>query len=124
MNWFAGDEDGAGPILRKEIHDIINPATRIFGFQLPVYEKRKRLEILLGPVLMKWVEATEKGPDIFGTLLRVNCRNMKADECSRELATGKSSKGVRVFVRFMLLKSKRMMRLKKILMCPYSSCIS
>ncbi len=82
MNWFAGDEGGAGPVLRKEIHDIINPATRIFGFQLPIYEKRKRLEILLGPVLMRWVEATEKGPDIFGTLLRIDCRNMKRDECT------------------------------------------
>jgi len=31
---------------------------------------------------MRWVEATEKGPDIFGTLLRVDCRNMKRDECT------------------------------------------
>jgi hypothetical protein len=81
MNWFAGKEDGAGQVLRKEIYDIINPATRIFGYQLPLYEKRRRLEILLGPTLMKWVEATEKGPNIFGTLLRVDCRQMKAEDC-------------------------------------------
>ena len=81
-NWFSGDDDGSGPGLRKEIHNIINPTTKVFGFQLPIYEKRRRLEILLGPLLMKWVFATEKGPNIFGNLLRVDCREMKMDQCT------------------------------------------
>jgi hypothetical protein len=92
-NWFVGDEDGAGPGLRKEVNNIINPATRVFGYQLPVYEKRKRLEILLGPLLMKWVLATEKGPNIFGNLLRVDCREMKLDQCSGACIWKENKKG-------------------------------
>jgi len=81
-NWFVGNEDGASSALRKEIADIINPSTKVFGFQLPVYEKRKRLEILLSPLLMRWIVTTDKGPTIFGTLLRVDCREMKMDQCT------------------------------------------
>lgn len=82
-NWFAGDEDGAGASLRKEVDSIINPGTKVFGYQLPLYEKRKRLEILLTPIVMRWVITSDKGPNIIGNLLRVDCTELEEGECKK-----------------------------------------
>lgn len=80
-DWFVNDEDGSGPNLRKEVQAIIYPTTKIFGFELPLYEKRKRLEIILGPLILKWIATTERGPGNLTNLLRVDCIGLSEKEC-------------------------------------------
>lgn len=79
-DWLASPK--AGPALQKEIHDVIFPLTSEVGIDLPVYEKRKRLEILLSPFLPRWIDSSEPGPKPFESLLRVDCTSITlADKC-------------------------------------------
>ena len=64
-NWFASEEVSGS--LRKEIEDVINNTT------LPLFEKRKRLEIKLGKTILSWMDITESFTEQ-KSLLRVDCR--------------------------------------------------
>ena len=82
-NWFSSEE--AGPEFRKQIesilferkHDVLNPP-------LPLFEKRKRLEILLAPVVLEWLDQSEDNEDRqqIASLLRVDCRLRAEASCS------------------------------------------
>jgi hypothetical protein len=65
-NWFSSE--AASPAFRDQIKDIIDTPT------LPLFEKRKRLEILLGPMILSWMDSTVAKGDVEGSLLRVDCR--------------------------------------------------
>ncbi len=79
-DWLASPK--AGTALQKDIHDIIFPQSSLVGIDLPVYEKRKRLEIILSPFLLKWMDTSEPGPKPFENLLRVDCTSITlADKC-------------------------------------------
>ena len=65
-NWFSSE--AASPEFRKQIKEIIDTPT------LPLFEKRKRLEILLGPMILSWMDSETPKGDVEGSLLRVDCR--------------------------------------------------
>ena len=65
-NWFSSE--AASPAFRDQIKEIITNST------LPLFEKRKRLEILLGPLLLSWMDSTVAKGEVEGSLLRVDCR--------------------------------------------------
>ena len=81
-NWFSSEE--AGPEFRKQIeiilfdrkHSILNPP-------LPLYEKRKRLEILLAPIVLGWMDESEtEDKQELTSLLRVDCRLRAESSCT------------------------------------------
>ena len=79
-DWLAGP--AAGPQLRADIQAILFPETKGLGVDLPVFEKRKRLEILLSPFIQRWMDSSEPGPKSFESLLRVDCTSVTiADKC-------------------------------------------
>lgn len=65
-NWFSSES--ASPEFRQQIKEIIDTPT------LPLFEKRKRLEILLGPMILGWMDSTTPKGEVEGSLLRVDCR--------------------------------------------------
>jgi hypothetical protein len=75
-NWITGEK--AGPEVRKGIEEII------FNFDLPEFERRKRLYIFLSSTLLSWFypdkDNWEKGSTAF---LRKDCRLMESpDTCT------------------------------------------
>jgi hypothetical protein len=65
-NWFSSE--AASAEFRRQIKEIIDSPV------LPLFEKRKRLEILLGPMILSWMDSTVPKGDVEGSLLRVDCR--------------------------------------------------
>lgn len=65
-NWFSSE--AASPAFRQQIKEIIDTPS------LPLFEKRKRLEILLGPMILSWMDSETPKGDVEGSLLRVDCR--------------------------------------------------
>jgi hypothetical protein len=75
-NWITGEK--AGPTIRKDIEEII------FNSDLPEFERRKRMYILLSSTLLSWFypdkENWDKGPTTF---LRKDCRLIESpDSCT------------------------------------------
>ena len=70
---------GAGGDLRDAIRDILKPT------DLPLYEKRKRLDILLEDKVIRWMEPREKdelpNPDEVG-FLRIDCLVQSESDCT------------------------------------------
>ena len=64
--WFSSEEVSGD--LRKQVEDIL------FNKMLPLFEKRKRLNILLGPTILEWMDTDEEWKDEQKSLLRVDCR--------------------------------------------------
>jgi len=65
-NWFSSE--AASGEFRKQIKDILDSPA------LPLFEKRKRLEILLGPMILSWMDSETPKGEVEGSLLRVDCR--------------------------------------------------
>ncbi len=65
-NWFSSEEVSGD--LRKKVEEVI------FSTVLPLFEKRKRLEIVLGPDILKWMDTSDEFTDEQKSLLRVDCR--------------------------------------------------
>jgi hypothetical protein len=72
-NWFSSDEVSGD--LRSTVEKII------FSKDYPLFEKRKRLEIVLGPTLLSWMDSEEEFKDEQKSLLRVDCRLHTGPEC-------------------------------------------
>jgi hypothetical protein len=72
-NWFSSDEVSGE--LRASVEKIL------YG-QFPLFEKRKRLEILLGPTVLEWMDTEEEFKDEQKALLRVDCRLETSGKCS------------------------------------------
>jgi hypothetical protein len=76
-NWLATKDDGGE--FRQTLEDVI------FARRLPLFEKRKRLEILLGGEVKNWIttdfadEDAAKGVET--SLLRVDCRIRTQGAC-------------------------------------------
>jgi hypothetical protein len=62
--------------LRKQVEDII------FNPLLPLFERRKRLNILLGSTILEWMDTEEEFKDEQKSLLRVDCRMQQESRCS------------------------------------------
>ena len=83
-NWLSGPEAGQG--MRKSIEDIImKKAVEYIGGDLPLHEKRKRLEILLGPKLLSWLDHTVAPGKGSQPLRRIDCRQLNKDSCPKEM---------------------------------------
>lgn len=65
-NWFSSES--ASPEFRDQVKAIIDSKA------LPLFEKRKRLEILLGPMILGWMDSETPKGEVEGSLLRVDCR--------------------------------------------------
>ena len=76
-NWLATKEDGGE--FRQTLEDVI------FARKLPLFEKRKRLEILLGREVEKWITTDFADEDEQQknetSLLRVDCRIRAQGNC-------------------------------------------
>ena len=75
-NWLAAADGGAG--LRTALEDFILNDT------LPLFEKRKRLEILLAPTVTEWIttDVSDRDEQYSTSLLRVDCRIRSQGQCS------------------------------------------
>jgi hypothetical protein len=83
-NWLSGPDAGQG--MRKSIEDIImKKAVEYIGGDLPLHEKRKRLEILLGPKLLSWLDHTVPPGKGSQPLRRIDCRQLTKDSCPKEM---------------------------------------
>lgn len=79
-NWLASPD--AGQQMREDIQSVLFPISRNYGIDLPIFEKRKRLQILLSPFLMTWMDNKDPAPKPFQSLLRIDCRDIKTtDRC-------------------------------------------
>jgi hypothetical protein len=65
-NWFSSE--AVSGEFRTQIKKIIDSQ------QLPLFEKRKRLEILLGPEILSWMDTETPKGDQEPSLLRADCR--------------------------------------------------
>ena len=73
-NWLSSAEGGAK--LRSDLQGII------VNRDLPLFEKRKRIEIHIGSTVEKWIAETADEEPRQISLLRVDCLTRKKDECS------------------------------------------
>lgn len=73
-NWIGSEDAGEG--LRKEIKKII------MNRQLPLFEKRKRMDILLGTTLLSWMDSELPLRGEITTLLRADCRLKAQPVCT------------------------------------------
>jgi hypothetical protein len=72
-NWFVSK--AVSPEFRTTIKKIIDAR------KLPLFERRKRLEVLLGPTILSWMDTTKPKGDQEGSLLRVDCRLQTEAPC-------------------------------------------
>lgn len=72
-NWLNSEEAGAE--LRHTIEETA------FRTDIPLIEKRKRLELLLGPIVESWITESDEDAPRQASLLRVDCRLRSEEEC-------------------------------------------
>jgi len=73
-NWLNSQEDGG------ELRNILD--TTIYRRDIPLFEKRKRLEILLFPHIESWISESDEDTPFQASLLRVDCRLRPESECA------------------------------------------
>lgn len=71
-NWLSSESASSELPRLKEV---------IESTKLPLFEKRKRLEILLGPMVLSWMDTETPKGEHEGSLLRVDCR-LQVDQAS------------------------------------------
>jgi hypothetical protein len=73
-NWLSSTRDPRGPATAKELVKIIDRT-------MPLYEKRKRCDILLEPIIREWlaVERTEERRPL--AILREDCLSLDQETC-------------------------------------------
>ena len=76
-NWLATNENRAE--FRRELKKIIDPLSRN-----SVYEQRRRLEILIGPILARWLFADPEPFVIVPTLKREYCLEYSSQDTCNE----------------------------------------
>ena len=67
--------DAKGPAARRNIGTILKGA-------LPLYEKRKRMDILLEPIIRGWIATEQTDARRSLSMLRVDCLALPQGECS------------------------------------------
>ena len=71
-NWLSSESASSQLARLKEV---------IESTKLPLFEKRKRLEILLGPMVLSWMDTETPKGEHEGSLLRTDCR-LQVEEVS------------------------------------------
>lgn len=84
-NWFGSDSvsDSFRTLIKKIIDDRM----------IPLFERRKRLEVLLGPTLLSWMDDRSPLRSSEGALLRVDCRLRTEPTCSGKCVWRQASDG-------------------------------
>jgi hypothetical protein len=93
-NWLNSAERGGN--FRKELQGII------VNRNLPLFEKRKRIAIRIGPIIEEWITDKDEDAPRQASLLRVDCYGRKKDECSNTcqwVETAGSNGSCRIHVR-------------------------
>jgi hypothetical protein len=72
-NWLAAVENGGE--IRKVMESII------FRRDIPLFEKRRRMEIILAPQVESWIGESDEDKPRQASLLRVDCRLRPESEC-------------------------------------------
>jgi hypothetical protein len=73
--WYASDEVSGE--LRTRVQEILQDTKRY-----PLFERRKRLDILLGSTIIQWMDQEEEWRDEQKSLLRVDCTVRTEKSCS------------------------------------------
>lgn len=73
-NWFGGTE--VDPDFRRSIRKTIDDK------RLPLFEKRKRLDVLLGSTILGWMDSDIPITEAPGTFLREDCRLRAEPTCT------------------------------------------
>jgi hypothetical protein len=88
-NWLAGNPDGG--MFRQQLEEVI------FSRRLPLYEKRKRMEILLTKPVMEWITTDTDSEDEARkrrvSLLRADCRLRDNKGCEGRCVWRRSGAG-------------------------------
>ena len=72
-NWLNSTPRGG--LFRDNLQKILT-----YRF-MPIYEKRKRLEIILGPILQQWIENKNENAEFHPSILRVDCTSRPKEGC-------------------------------------------
>ena len=72
-NWLHSAEDGG------EFRDLLEGI--IFRRDIPLFEKRKRMEIVLMPIMENWLAESDEDKPRQASLLRVDCMLRPHEEC-------------------------------------------
>lgn len=72
-NWFSSEQ--VSGTLRQQVESVL------MAKHLPLFEKRKRLFILLGSEILKWMDTEEEFKDEQKSLLRADCRLATGPDC-------------------------------------------
>jgi hypothetical protein len=83
-NWLHVQEDGGD--LRKVLEETI------YRHDIPLFEKRKRLEILLSSTIESWLSESDEDAERSASLLRVDCTLRSKEECSGQCSWASDNK--------------------------------
>ena len=83
-NWLHVKEDGGE--IRKVLEETI------YRHDIPLFEKRKRLEILLLSTVESWLSEADEDAERSASLLRVDCTLRSKDECNGQCSWAASDK--------------------------------
>ena len=97
-NWLNSAERGGN--FRNELQGIIT------NNNLPLFEKRKRIAIRIGPVIEEWITEENEDAPRQASLLRVDCFGRKKDECSNRCQWVESTESVGGSCRIHVRKSE------------------
>ena len=84
-NWFGSE--AVSSEVRLLIKKIIDTRT------IPLFERRKRLEILLGPTILSWMDDRSPMRTSEGSLLRVDCHLRAEPTCSGKCVWRQATNG-------------------------------
>lgn len=83
-NWLNSSENGGN--FRKEIEDVI------FSREFPLYEKRRRLQIKISPIIENWIAEKDEDKPRQISILRKDCTLLAQKDCNG-LCSWKSDSG-------------------------------
>jgi hypothetical protein len=72
-NWLNSSEDGGN--FRRQLEEILSDNS------MPLFERRKRVEIMIGPVIEGWISERDEDAPRQTSLLRVDCTLRSQEEC-------------------------------------------
>jgi len=83
-NWLNSNEDGGN--FRRELEDVI------FSKEFPIYEKRRRLQIKIAPIVEKWIAEKNEDKPRQISILRKDCTLLAEKDC-KGLCSWKTDSG-------------------------------
>ena len=97
-NWLNSKEDGGN--FRRKLEGTIS------NTDLPLYERRKRMEIMIAPIVEKWFSEKSEDAPRQPSLLRVDCRLRSKEECNNACSWSDENGG-KCLIHVRKMKKKR-----------------